>query len=158
MKGSYDDIMSRITDPILWYDEHGVPRYAPFAPDLKSDIYADEAALVEVVCQACRRAFLVCCSRAEAQDRRPIPVAEAIRANDDALYGDPPCHTTEIEARTGMGGCRAGETMTAIGVRVVEYWGRNLAKPGSGWARDPALEVTFTHEDDFVRRQIAEKW
>lgn len=155
MKGSYDDIVSRIADPILWYDEHGVPRYAPFTPDLKSDIYADEAALVEVVCQECRRAFFVCCSRAEDDNRRPVPVAERIRANDDRLYGDPPCHTTDIECQTGMESCRAGHTMNSIAVRVVEYWSRAATMQ---WGRDPALEIAFAHDNDHVRRIIAKKW
>lgn len=155
MKGSYDDIVSRIADPILWYDEHGVPRYAPFAPHRKSDIYAQEAALVEVVCQACRRSFLVCCSRVEDRNGRPSTVAAQIRANDDALYHDPPCHTTEIERRTGMDGCMAGESMTTLGVRVVEYWHRTASMR---WERDPALEIVFAHDDDYSRRIIAEKW
>jgi len=154
MKGSYDDIVSRIADPILWYDEHGVPRYVPFAPHLKSDIYAQEAALVEVVCQECRRSFFVCCSRAKDDNGRPSTVAERIRANDEMLYGDPPSHTTEIEQRTGMRSCMAGDSMNSIAVRVVEYWRHGA---GGEWERDPALEITFTH-DDYSRRIIAEKW
>lgn len=82
MKGRYDDIVSRVADPILWYDEHGVPRYVPFASRRKADIPADEAALVEVVCQRCLRGVLVCCSGVQRRDGSRRLVVEAIRADE----------------------------------------------------------------------------
>lgn len=120
MKGRYDDIVSRVADPILWYDEHGVPRYVPFASLRKADIPANEAALVEVVCQRCLRGVLVCCSGVQRRDGSRRLVVEAIRADAWGLYGDPPCHTTEAERVTGMDGSSAGESKVSIGVRVVD--------------------------------------
>lgn len=90
MRGSYDDILSRIPDAPLWYDENGVPRFEPFAPHWKAEPLADEAALVEVVCQHCLRAFLVCCSHASDGRGGWRRVAEAIADDGDGLYGDPP--------------------------------------------------------------------
>lgn len=37
MKASYDDIISRLGRP-LWWDEHGVPRYDKFQPELEVEV------------------------------------------------------------------------------------------------------------------------
>ena len=154
MKGSYDDILSRIPDAPLWYDENGVPRFEPFAPHWKAEPLAQEAALVEVVCQHCLRAFMVCCSHASARAGGWRLVAEAISDNGAGLYGDPPMHTTEAERLTGMDGCRIGETMTVIPLRVLEYWRRDAGD----WVRDGALERAFTLTEREAARVAAGKW
>lgn len=153
MKGSYDDILSRIADPVLWHDENGAPRFAPFAPALRADPVTGETALVEVACRACRRAFRVCCSRAQAVDGAASSVAQEIRAGNAALYGAPPCHTTELERATGMDGCAAGEAMPSVAVQVLEYW----CRMGDAWERDGALEGPFAL-DEAARRIAAGRW
>lgn len=39
MFARYDDILNRITDPPLWWDEHAVPRFVPFEPKYMANIY-----------------------------------------------------------------------------------------------------------------------
>jgi hypothetical protein len=70
---SYDDILSRIAEEPVWFDEHAVPRYCKFAPDNLANIYAGEAALAEVTCQVCKRLFRVAFSRSGT-------IADAIRS------------------------------------------------------------------------------
>ena len=123
MRESYDDIRSLIERKPLWFDEHGVPRYVPFGPRLCANIYADEAVLAEVACQACGRLFHV----AHSTDRRRGKIADLIRARE-LEYGDPP----------NVGCCLAGATMNSVPHRVIEYWARSSVMV---WSRDPALEV-----------------
>ena len=59
MNHSYSDIRSRIAEAPIWFDEHAVPRYEPFAIDGLSNIYAIEACLVGIACQGCDARFLV---------------------------------------------------------------------------------------------------
>lgn len=54
MKACYYDIIVKLGAP-LWWDENGVPRYAPFAPYLSGDPDARQAALLQVVCPHCRQ-------------------------------------------------------------------------------------------------------
>ena len=42
----YNDILKKIAEPPLWWDENRVPRYVEFAPQYIADIYSDEAALI----------------------------------------------------------------------------------------------------------------
>jgi hypothetical protein len=56
MLRDYHDIRSRIADPILWWDENGVPRYREFKPQ-ECGVYDVVVALVEVACQACLERF-----------------------------------------------------------------------------------------------------
>ena len=123
MRESYNDICSLINREPTWFDEYGVPRYAPFGPRLCANIYVDEAALVEVACQSCGRLFHV----AHSAQRRHGNVAAAIRARE-LDYGDPP----------NVGCCLAGATMNSVPHRVIEYWARSSVMV---WSRDPALEV-----------------
>ncbi len=130
MRHEYDDIRSRIGEPPRWFDEHGTPRYSVFKPTDVPDIYANEAVLFEIACQACAQRFLVALSlsRYRLLERPAVrTIAETIRAG--ALeYLDPP----------NVGCCPAGPTMTSDTIRVVEYW--HKPAPGRDWARDPALE------------------
>jgi hypothetical protein len=137
MHASYDDIISRIGMPPIWFDERAVPRYCEFAPHKSASIHIGEIALLEIKCQGCGHLFQVACSSVN------VPsgiIAEAIK--EKALrYGDPP----NVQC------CRAGPTMSSTPIRVVQYWRRhdqqyvektrimNLAY--FEWVRDPSLDV-----------------
>lgn len=135
MNHHYNDIRSRIAEPPLWFDESAVPRYEPFTPRSLSNIYAHEAALVLIACQACATRFRVAFSRSSMDDiqaliaeRKPRTLADAIR--DGSLhYGDPP----NIEC------CAAGPTMNCDDLAVLEYW----RKPKWEWERDQLLEIAI---------------
>lgn len=142
MNQEYRDITSRLGEP-LWYDECGVPRYDPFAPDMCNDIYADEAALLEIACQDCGARFRVAMAMGQ-MDRAQGAMA---RGDDVALmmadpsytlsglishgtihYGDPPCH-----------GC-VGDTMNCEDIRVLEYWHRGQDTEHE-WRREEGMEI-----------------
>jgi hypothetical protein len=72
----YGDILSRIAEEPTWFDEYAVPRYCKFEPDKIANIYASEAALAEVTCQACKRVYCVAFSEA---DLHAGTIADAIR-------------------------------------------------------------------------------
>jgi hypothetical protein len=139
MLPDYRDITSRLGPP-LWWDDHGVPRYDPFHPDL-CGVYDDYGALLEIACQSCGRRFHVASGisggfyRLRNDDRAPVlPVP----GNSGAFgYGDPPPHSD------ALGRC-PGETMSSDLVRVLEFWrrdGRDMT-----WRRDPRHEVRFEKE------------
>jgi hypothetical protein len=142
MHRHYTDIISRIAEPPLWFDENAVPRFEPFSPDLIADIYADEACLLQIACQACGRAFDVCISwglrdRAEAHvaKRRVETLADLIRRGA-VHYGDPP----NVEC------CPAGPTMNSEPRRVLQYWKRSDSDMFA-WSRDAALEIDIPDEE-----------
>ena len=116
MLHSYPDITKRITDPILWYDENGVPRFDPFHPDLCANIYAREVVLLRIQCAACSKQFEV------ALNWHPIelPGGRSLRSRildkpHTVACGDPPCFDCS-------NGCGAGMTMQADVIGVVEFW------------------------------------
>ena len=119
MNNEYYDIRSRIAEPPRWWDEFAVPRYCDFGPRRAADIYAKEAALLLIECQACGAEFHVCMSGRG--------LADAIR-DGSVHYGDPP----------NVGCCVAGPTMNVVDKPVLEYW---LREAGADWQRDPSLEV-----------------
>lgn len=104
MNHNYKCIRDRITDPILWWDERAVPRYDPFSPERVANIYACQAALVEISCQSCGYIFSVAFSWEYPDD------PETLMAN--LHYGDPP----------NIGCCPAGPSMSARTRRVLEFW------------------------------------
>ncbi len=59
MLEGYEDILSRISEPPIWYDQNGVPRYAKFHPNMCPNIYADKVVLAQIACQECGEKFLV---------------------------------------------------------------------------------------------------
>jgi hypothetical protein len=154
MHARYDDITSRIAMRPVWYDENRVPRYSTFSPEDCANIFASECALIEIVCQECLRTFFVCETRRGLEQT----VAERIRENVTNIYGicgEPPRHgvrdTKEITSRYD---CLAGDTMSSMAIRVVEYWKR----PQLEWIRDPSLEIAF-EPDEVVRERISRgKW
>lgn len=132
MLASYDDILSRIAEEPLWYDEHGVPRYEPFHHDMLSNIYADWAVLLLISCAACGRRFKVALSGS----RYFSPMGHPHKRH----YGDPPRHGDE------RGRC-AGETMNCNDEKVLEVWQEGLTERFK-WDRIPDLEGMIDCEDD----------
>jgi hypothetical protein len=126
----YEDILSRIAEEPIWFDEHAVPRFCDFAPDKLANIYARETALAEVTCQVCKRLFRVAFSKANWQSGT---IADAIRSRT-LHFGDPPnvC-------------CCGNMHMNSEPRRVVEYWRRDDA-----WTRDHSLEIDI--RPDWVDR------
>ena len=149
MLNSYSDIRSRISEPPLWWDESGVPRYVPFAPDEVADIYADQVALVLIACQACHAEFPVAFSwsriafvKGEATIIGPLTLEKV----QSLHYGDPP----------NVGCCSGGATMNCDDLRVLEFWrrggdeftelrdGHRVCLPGYfDWRRVPELEIAL---------------
>lgn len=141
MNCDYADIRERIKEEPLWFDEAAVPRYVHFSPDHLSDIYAREAALVLIACQACQKRFKVAFARNDMDDIRaardgqePRTIAAQIRQNV-IHYGDPP----------NVGCCPAGPTMNSDPLRVLEYWLRNAATDHE-WRRDESLEIDVSED------------
>lgn len=164
MYPSYRDILSRIEDEPLWFDEHAVPRFCEFAPSRSASIHVDECALAEITCQACGRLFRVAFSTvnvrakhietmkefrartadSESEQVNIRPVADAIRERT-LHYGDPP----------NVNCCLAGNSMNSEPRRVIEYWvrrdpayvhGKLITDPGRyfEWTRDHSLEVDIS--------------
>lgn len=137
MNVNYRDIIDRAGPPD-WWGPGGVPRYGPFDPAV-IDIYANQAALYEIECQACRRRFQVgeawsisaAVMRVRSIDFKAVE-ASAIRARLEAgeglHYGDPP----------NVGCCPSGPTMSSFFVRVLEYHEREF---GGDWRRVPEVEA-----------------
>lgn len=147
MLARYDDIRRRITDEPEWFDKNGVPRYDSFRPDDTPNIYATEAALVEIQCQLCKRKALVafdwCLSpfnfdRPSLQDKARAALEEG-KFYGAMHYGDPPIH-----------GC-TGDTMNSEGLRIVEFWrkGQKQREPDFfKWVRVPELEGSISHAEE----------
>lgn len=108
MKENYEDIKSRIEDPVRWYDSNGTPRYDKFSPDLCPNIYANMVVLLDIECQYCHEAFAVEMHTSSWSDRGHPP--------KKWHYGDPPIH-----------GC-VGDTMNCEDNVVMEVWVQNGGK------------------------------
>jgi hypothetical protein len=126
----YPDLREKLGEP-LWHDDQGVPRYAPFAPDL-CGVYDRFVALLEIDCQGCGRRFLVA-SATQAKPRLGLPTATE---EGDFWFGDAPHHANE------HGTC-VGVTMTTGVCRVVEFWTRDGGDHGFDWRRRPEHEFTY---------------
>ena len=118
MLPAYDDIRSRIAGPPAWHDQHGVPRYAAFTPEMVG-VYDNFAVLVKIDCQRCSRQFFVGAGWTRfdvfADPVRERTLADCVATFD---YGDPPRHDDG-----DMGRC-AGETMSSGVVQVIQAWER----------------------------------
>lgn len=156
MRYHYADIRERIAEQPKWWDEHGVPRYCEFAPNRTANIYADEAALIEIECQHCGASFLVAwtgerITHGVNQDGTTWVKDSPPFDPQTYEYGDPP----------NAGCCDIGACMSSIPRRVVEFWRRHhkeCTKPdpsGRGrvctdgyfdWRHIPELEVVITDE------------
>ena len=136
MKTYFSDILSRIAEPPSWYDENGTPRWGDFEPDLVAGFYANEAVLMRILCQGCRRPFDVAMSRHRLDCHKcggewvpEAPLEEHVRGGT-LHYRDPP----NIQC------CASGLSMNSIPVKVLQFW-----KKGSDtnylWVRVPELET-----------------
>lgn len=116
MKPNYSDILARAGEP-LWYDEHGVPRYVEFHPNRCVLLGAEEAFLVDVLCQGCGTPFLVALTW---RDKSVYWLGKELPPSDRLTwtgggglhYGDPP----------NTGCCPAGPTMTSDFHRIAQAW------------------------------------
>lgn len=137
MLEGYEDILSRISEPPIWYDQNGVPRYEKFHPNMCPNIYADKVVLAEIACQECGEKFLVEMHASIWSDRD---------ASDPRKwhYGDPPRH------------CKgAGDTMNCEDIAIVECWHRS--RPLREWKRVKKFEglVDSTAFQQYVQRTAA---
>ncbi len=133
MHTHYHDILDRITEPPRWFDESAVPRYCDFSTDALAFIYAKEAALVLIQCQACERKFQVAFSELNARDRDrkgAMTIADLIRERR-LHYGDPP----------NVRCCTSGASMNSVPVQVLQYWYKPLIR-GEGVGPHPKFPNT----------------
>lgn len=106
MLEGYEDILSRIAEPPIWYDQNGTPRYAKFHPNLCPNIYSDKVVLAQIACQECGEKFLVEMHASIWDSRNDIDPRKW-------HYGDPPRH------------CKgAGDSMNCEDIAIVECWQR----------------------------------
>lgn len=131
MNQHFRDLLDLSDTPPTFWEKGGVPRFAPFEPEVVSDIYADEVALVEIACQCCDTRFKVAFTssrssrtyaamRALAQGEDLHEAAEAHRIENmirgkGLHYGDPP----------NICCCAAGPSMNSDTVQVLEFHKRN---------------------------------
>ena len=141
MKHGYPDLLALSNTEPLWYTEDGVPRFAPFEPNLSGDIHADEAVLLLIECQNCGNEFRVCLSTSAIGRMlgavTGVLTADALRLSGKIQrcaihYGDPPISSDC---------CGVGSTMNSVPKRVLEYWTRHSAFE---WQRDVTLEIDVT--------------
>jgi hypothetical protein len=135
MNRYYADILSRISEPPIWFDENAVPRFEAFSPSMVANIYADVCLLVEIQCQSCGTVFKVAMSEGE-MDRfnRRWPLYALIK-NKGLHYGDPP----------NINCCPSGPTMNCLDIRVLECWRRGTKT--FEWERQAELEVELEDAD-----------
>lgn len=141
MHRNYHDIISRINEPVKWFDENAVPRYDDFAPTRIANIYSHACCLLLIECQACGKEFRVAMSRDRFFLEWPDLVDDDVRLMPDIQtlsYGDPP----NVEC------CPAGPTMSSETKRVIEFWQRDRANGMPDWTRQPEFEVEVTDEEE----------
>ena len=131
MLPSYADIRALTDVEPCWFDQSGVPRYAPFVFRLLG-VYDHVAVLVEVECQSCGKRLLVGEGRPEHCVHFDHGEALIVKQSLEALakgfvFGDPPRHDCP----------GAGETMGCIERRIVEAWERADLQ----WVRRPEHEI-----------------
>jgi hypothetical protein len=139
MLPKYEDILAlanAIGRRPLWWDEDGVPRFAPFHPRLLG-VYDRYAALGELMCAACGKRMPVGVGRPGITITRDnvttYDLADVIAVLES--FGDPPRHDDERGGSDGNTGC-AGETMTSTFTHLIETWvlGNHFQ-----WERNPRL-------------------
>lgn len=130
MNNHYYDILSRIDQEPLWWDENAVPRFDEFTPHSVANIYADQVVLALITCQGCGQEYRVAFS-SSAIDRHlrgQANLADQV-GNKTLHYGDPPNASC----------CSAGPTMNSEPRRVLEFWTK--APDGFDLIRVPDLEI-----------------
>ena len=139
MLPDYDDIRSLIDRKPDWFDDNGVPRYAPFHPNMLG-VYDRFAIYAEIGCQHCDERFHVGVGTPDLVLR----AGEAYRYTLEELaggfhYGDPPRHSDERNRSC------VGDTMNCDDHRIIEAWTRSRR---GDWERMPDLEGPIYDEDD----------
>lgn len=132
MLPDYADIRALSDRGPNWFDENGVPRYAPFHPKMLG-VYDHHALLVKIRCQRCRQVFLV----GEGWPTSGIRGDQLVTFDLAGIaeryhYGDPPAH----------GGC-VGNTMNSEPLRIVQAWTTQVPDDTyhvPDWRRIPELE------------------
>ncbi|MEM6480687.1 MAG: hypothetical protein AAF681_02500 [Pseudomonadota bacterium] len=158
MHTHYFDILVRIDEDPIWFDENAVPRYVRFQPNLMANIYAREAVLARISCQRCGHPFDVAFSRSMGlssvflpQPRHgPVGLLRHDIMTRRLHYGDPP----HIRC------CDSVPSMNSVRRRVLEYWvkpyalGEGLDPDGTirrvdamKWRRDTDFEIEFTPDE-----------
>jgi hypothetical protein len=133
----YQDILDLTSEEPKWFDENAVPRFCKFSPDKVPNIYARQAALYLIKCQACGKHFKVAESSYGEKDILMDSVS-SIRESiikGTLCFGDPP----------NINCCPSGPTMSSDTIRVLEYWTREKVFE---WVRDKTLEVSFEQEEE----------
>jgi len=123
----YADLRRALGTP-KWIDQHGVPRYHGFSPELLG-IYDDWAVLITVTCQACGQEFQCGIGACSWQLRMENPDALQFEDRHDPMkvlplfmgWGDAPWHTHEGEEDRFDGQC-AGTTMSYGGIQLLQVW------------------------------------
>ena len=137
----YDDILSRIAEPPLWWLD-GVPRYEPFHPTAVS-VYATEALLVHIRCQVCARDYHV--GLHEPKEHGASLFMTLLQTRREIGVGDPP------NACPG-GGC--GAATNAEEVAVLQFWERHSGV----WRRVSELERGLWTSDEELLEGHSEAW
>lgn len=136
MNYHYTDITDKLGEP-LWWDEYAVPRYCVFTPDVVADIYAREAVLAEISCQACDYRFKVAFSSSM------LGIINGNSSLKDKIldkiihYGDPP----------NNGCCSVGASMNSSFIKVMEFWERS-EHTNFLWKRKNNFEGVLTHKKE----------
>lgn len=140
MHQSYADIRALTNQEPLWHDANGVPRYAPYHPNMLG-IYDQLSALFVVQCQSCEHFFSV----GDGTPRLSMLRVALGQSNQLTLHqfvtgwvcGDPPRHDCP----------GAGETMSAMEIAVLQAW-ENV---DLDWVRRPELERPLIEEASNAR-------
>ena len=138
MKATYQDIRNKVAAEPTWFDGNGVPRYCEFGPEHLPSIYAKEAVLLHIRCQACGESFAVGLGGSPFFGTAFSELVQDWQRHEHdphrwgpIHYGDPPIH-----------GC-VGDTMSSIDVEIVQFWQRGGAHE---WARVPEFEIALEDE------------
>jgi hypothetical protein len=99
----YRDIRERIPEPPTWFDECAVPRYCDFTPHYAANIYAREAVLFLIECQACGHQFRVCLTSCPDKPmlRRCTGEIHGNARNQGRSFGAPAIRATNV-AKTAV--------------------------------------------------------
>lgn len=115
MNTCYDDIYSRIKDPIKWFDEMAVPRYCDFHPAKLANIHANQVVLFLLACQYCEAKFNVAYStnRYNEYPIADLVVNSSIKEINNSFYTPDPPNTNC---------CDTGLSMTTDVLDILEIW------------------------------------
>lgn len=141
----YKDIRTKLGEPV-WIDQHGVPRYEPFHPELLG-IYDKWALEIEVKCQSCHQLFLCAAGSDEYEFNPATKSMNHFKTVDDAInrlsgWGDAPWHTHKGDQDKFDGQC-AGTTMCSDS-REIRLWRRDHQ---NGWMIVQEIDGQFEDEE-----------